>query len=807
MLDRGQTLTHYRISAKLGAGGMGEVYRATDTRLGREVALKVLPAAVSRDDEALARLEREAMALAALNHPHIAAIHGFEAEGATHFLVLELVEGLTLAAILQSKPLGVAESLRLARQIAEALDAAHARGIIHRDLKPGNIKITPDGRVKVLDFGLAKGIDRAARASNPHAETLRATTTQPGTVLGTPAYMSPEQARGQEVDKRTDVWAFGCCLYECLTGSKPFRGETVTDLISEVLRSDPDWSALPAETPPEVITLLRRCLEKDPRRRLSSLGDIALLLEDSTPARPRQPAAVAPRGRPVAAPEPPAHPARRTRLAPVLACLMLAAVLGLALVRYAPWKTPAPINRVGQIGSLAVLPFVNMSADQENEYLSDGITEELLNALARVPGLRVPARSSSFAFKHKKEDVRRIGDLLQVACVLEGSVRKAGDQLRITVQLVQVSDGFQLWSETYDRNMTNIFAIQEDIARNIVARLGLPVPSSTPQAAAAPTSGKVGAYELYLKGNYHLRKLVEPEVRQAIALFEQALALQPDYGPAYAGLAGSYGTLRFFGYVAPQAVADQHRAACLKALELDQSSSTAHLNIAALLFYHDRDWTSAERAFKRALELNPADVRARFHYATLLSVLERHPEAMAQARMARNLDPLDVTAHSVSGWVAIRAGDYDFALQICQQALAMAPDFFQAHQVQGYALFRKGERAEGIAKMEKAAELAPVPEVLGHLGLMYGRTGRQADARRMLDRLLASAQEKYVAAATIANVYDGLGDIEQTNHWMRKAIADREARVVFLKTAADDITRANPHYSEWLAQAGLNQGH
>ncbi len=455
--------------------------------------------------------------------------------------------------------------------------------------------------------------------------------------------------------------------------------------------------------------------------------------------------------------------------------------------------------------SIAVLPFVNMSADKDNEYLSDGITEEILNALAKVPGLRVPARTSSFVFKDKKEDVRKIGELLNVRTVLEGSVRKAGNQLRITAQLINVADGFHLWSETYDRNMTNIFAIQDDIARTIVTQLKLTLAGPAGLPSAKHHTVNVEAYELYLKGKFHADKLTEPELNQAITHFQAALGKQPDYALAYAGLAYAHGSLNLWAYVSPGSVTPQLRAAVAKALELDDTLAEAHVHLARLSFFVDWDWDMAEREFKRALELDPANAYAHVMYAYLLSARGRHPEARAEANKAHQLDPLSVLAKVALGRTSSWAGDNDRALEAGRQAIAMEPNSFIAHHLTGDVLMRKGRREEGIAEMEKAAQIAPVPQVLGLLGRMYGRVGRKADAQKVLDQFLARAKQQYVPARSIADVYDGLGDFEQANVWMNKAIADRESSLVHFKVMADDITRANPHYPEWLKKIGLDK--
>ena len=497
----GSSLTHYRITAKLGEGGMGEVYRATDTKLGRAVAIKGLPISISRDVQSLARFEREAKALAALNHPHIASIFGFDAERETHFLVLELVEGDTLNQRLRRGALPIDESLRVARQIAEAVEAAHAKGIIHRDLKPGNIKLTPEGRVKVLDFGLAKMEENvrglATPASDPDALTLQAETTQPGAVMGTPAYMSPEQARGQEVDKRTDVWAFGCCLFECLSGSKPFTGATVTDLMAAVLRSEPDWSALPAEVPREVTTLLRRCLEKDPRRRLSSLGDIALTLEDSTQSRQPSPITLtaSETKRP---PEPSKRPSLFFRLAPWIAVLVLGVVIVVLLIKH----PVASAARASQIRSLAVLPFVFETQDPKLAGLGKWIPAEIRSKLGPLQNLQVvnsPARIEQLV-QQKKSEVE-IARELGVDGLVMGELHGQGETMSAYVWVVDGSTGRALGKQREIASAASkVSELPNQVALAIVDELKLQVSSSERTEIRAADTQNADAFMAYQKG-------------------------------------------------------------------------------------------------------------------------------------------------------------------------------------------------------------------------------------------------------------------------------------------------------------------
>lgn len=449
--------------------------------------------------------------------------------------------------------------------------------------------------------------------------------------------------------------------------------------------------------------------------------------------------------------------------------------------------------------SIAVLPFVNLSSDAENEYLSDGITEELLNALSKVPGLRVPARTSSFMFKGKTNDIKEIGKLLGVSTVLEGSVQKAGNELRVKANLINVADGFQLWSERYDRKMTNIFDIQDDIAHNIVSKLELELTDSKHHI------GNVEAYTSYLKGKFIADKLTEPELRLAITYFEEALEQQPEYALAYTGLAFAYGNLGYFGYVPRESIDQPFREAVSKALELDDTLAEAQFSKAQLLYNFDWDWVGAEKAFKRALELDPANVWAHGLYAFLLATMGRHDEAMAEATKARDLDPLSVNANVNSGWMFFLAGDYQQALEAGRRGIAMDPNFSNAHVLVGYSLFREGEQDAGILAMEKAAQIDYFPQVNGDLGRMYGLADRKDDANDVLKNLLAREKVEYVPASSIASVYRGLGDFEKADLWMNKGIANREGTLILFRVDFEDQTHQNPYYAGWLNKIGLDK--
>ena len=463
----------------------------------------------------------------------------------------------------------------------------------------------------------------------------------------------------------------------------------------------------------------------------------------------------------------------------------------------------SPFSGFAPAMSVAVLPFANMSSDQENEYLSDGITEEILTALSKVPGLRVPARTSAFVFKDRKEDVRKIGELLNVATVLEGSVRKSGNKLRIAATLSNVADGYELWRERYDREMTDIFEIQDDIARAIVDKLKVTLAGPAEVPAAKHRTENIEAYEWVLKGRFHLFRFTEADLKLAIACFDHALARQPDYALAFAGLASAYGKLVWMVFASPAVTIPRQRTAVAKALELDDTLANAHGSLAELLFWVDRDKVAAEREYRRTLELAPTDAEARILYAMALCAMGRNQEAIAEAARARQLDPLSVVNVNTQAWIFFYAKNFDQALAVGREAIALAPDSFFGHQVTGRALFSLGRHDEGIAHAEESRRIADTPYIKENLCWMYGQAGRKSAARAICDELLAETEKRYTASLSIAGVYQGIGDHEQANVWMHKAIEECDGGVMFLKVA-DEIYGSNPHYPEWLKKVGLD---
>ena len=588
----------YRIVSPLGAGGMGEVYRAHDSKLGRDVAIKTLPAAFVRDPERLARFRREARTLASLNHPNIAAIYGIEESGDEDCLVLELVEGETLRG-----PLPIERALDYARQVADALQAAHEKGFIHRDLKPTNVKVTPQGRVKVLDFGLAKAI--WGRESNPDL-SQSSDMTGPETLaglVGTPSYMSPEQVRGKEVDNRTDIWAFGCLLYELLTGKRGFEGETVSDTIAAVLEHEPDWQALPAKTPAKVLNLLRQCLRKDANRRLSNIADARTTIEEVQrgPNRwvvqTRQP--------------------RRWWLLSAAAVVSLVAIVLAANMVVLRQPIAKPIE------SLAVLPLENLSHDPEQEYFADGMTDDLITELAKISALRVISRRSVMHYKGTKKSIPEIARELNVDAVLEGTVTREQGRVRITAQLISTAPERHLWAEKYEGSLSEVLNLQGAIAKAVASEIQIKV---TPRERTLLATARVidpAAYEAYMKGRYLWERSGEENLRKSREYFEQATEKDPSYALAWAGLAGTWSRLASWGVLSNQDASPRARAAAEKALELDNSLVQPLVTLATVKMQYEWDWAGAERLCRRAIELNPNYGDAHHVYATYLAQVGR----------------------------------------------------------------------------------------------------------------------------------------------------------------------------------------
>jgi TolB-like protein/Tfp pilus assembly protein PilF len=798
----GETFAHYRILASLGGGGMGVVYEAEDTRLGRHVALKFLPETLADDHEALDRFEREAKAASALNHPHICTIHEFGEHDGKPFIVMELMQGQTLKAGIGGKPLPTERAIQLGVQIADALEAAHAAGIVHRDIKPANIFITERGEAKLLDFGLAKPVfGRAKGATSDLSHEVTITESQdlttPGTTMGTAAYMSPEQAWGKEVDARGDLFSFGVVLYEMATGTLPFPGETSTQIIDGILHGEP----VPAvqvnpDVPPELDRIITKAMEKDPDLRYQSAAeikaDLRRLLRDSTGGR-----GTPPRGMTAARLTRPSSRARRWIGAG--AAVLILALAGVLWFDREAWRrrpqggAPEP----AATPSIAVLPFVDMSAGKDQEYFSDGLAEELINDLARIPGLRVAARTSSFQFKGTKEDLRTIGQRLNVANILEGSVRKEGRHVRITAELVKVADGFDLWSQTYDRELNDIFAVQDDIARSVssalkVKLLGEGVPSATPGS-----NGE--AYNLLLQGKYLAARRNQKDLETAVSYYEKALRLEPGDASAWVGLADAHSIQADLGYVPVDEGYAKAREEVKKALALDPNLPEAYATLGWIRISYDRDWSGGDADYKKALELEPGNATVLRRAGALAGTLGQFDEAIRLDRRAIELDPLSVAARNNLGLHELYAGRLGEAEAAFRKALELNPDYPSSHMFIGRIDLRRSNPAAALKEIEKEAD--PFWRRYG-LALAYYALGQKQEADAALRDFIEKDKED--GPSQIAEVYAFRGETDKAFEWLERARAQHDGGLSELK--GDPLFRrleSDPRYTAFLKKMHL----
>jgi len=739
----GKTISHYRIIEKLGEGGMGAVYKAEDVKLGREVALKFLPSELTRDEEARARFLREARAAAALNHPNICTVHEIDEVEGQIFIAMELIEGDDLKARIASGPVAIDEALEIVAQIADGLAEAHGRGIVHRDIKPANIMLAAGSRAKITDFGLA----RLAGSSD---------LTRTGTTMGTVAYMSPEQARGEDIDHRTDIWSLGVVLYEAAAGKRPFQGDRDQAVFRSILNDEPESVAsLVAGAPAEFDGAVSRALAKDPRSRYRHAGDFAedlrtihrQLDSDRTTAVAAEP-------------------------------------------------KPPP--------SIAVLPFANMSPDPENAYFGDGLAEELMNALAQLPGLRVVARTSAFQFRGKDADVREIGAGLNVGAILEGSVRRAGDRLRVTAQLINVADGFHVWSDRYDREMEDIFAVQDEITAAIVEQLRVRLGPGPEAPIVRRHTDNLDAYALYLKGRYYWNSLTPEGLRKSRECYESAIEIDPEYALAHAALSMWHQSLAFWADSPPGEAFAASRAAAERALELDETIALAHNCLAVIHFTYDWEWEKSERKFERAIELDPSSPFAHINYAVMLADRGRHEDALKESGIARRLDPLSVPVNTWAAAISVAAGSIKEGIAELEEVAARDPEAWQPHLYLSEAYSHASMRDEAIAAAKRAVDLAHgLGVTAAALACAYYLAGRDEDGRRVLDELLERARKDYISPALLAWIQVARGAVDEAVAFAERAYEERDAWLLWSGSNPPGMRFEDPRLEAILKRIGL----
>lgn len=814
-LAEGEHLGNYEILVLLGVGGMGEVYLAEDANLGRKIALKFLPVDFTHDKERLRRFRQEARAASALNHPNILTIHEINQVENRYYIATEFVDGETLRQRLICSMLTLHEALDIAVQVASALAAAHQAGIVHRDIKPENIMVRRDGIVKVLDFGLAKlaeqqrgdfiespeavknSLAKLRKRHGVKSEALTLIDTRGGIVMGTVHYMSPEQARGLEVDERTDVWSFGVVLHEVLAGRTPYEGKTVGEIISSIQQGEPpQLNNCALEVRAELGPIVRKCLETDREHRYQSGQE---LLDDlRNLKREVESGAVGKAG----GPQRKLLTKHYAQTAALLATIMIvAALIYLSLLRDTP-TTFSP-----EIKSLAVLPLKNLSGDPAQDLLADGMTETLISDLAKIGALRVISHTSVKRYKGQQKPLPQIARELNIDAVLEGTVLRSGGQVRVAAKLIHIRTGRQLWADSYERDLGDILALQQEVARGIASEIRIKL---TPQEQARLTNARhvnTDAYEAYLVGKSFLDKRNENAIRTAITYLDEAIAKDGSYALPYVAKSEAYfalGTVHLSAMPPTEALA-KGEAAALKALELDETLAEAHTALGVVKCY-GWDWPTAEREFKRALELNPSYAQAHGWYAVYLAARGRLGEAIARMYRARDLDPLSPHINQSVGWMLHYARQVDESIEQFERALELDPNFLFARLRLASAYSAKGMFNEAIAEYERAIALSDRnPSALAGLAHTYGRSGRRREARQILRELLEMREHGYVNPHSIAIAYLGLGEKERGFEWLEKAYQEHSYGLVFLKVGPEyDPLRLDPRFTDLLRRVGLS---
>jgi len=825
-------LGRYEIRSLLGAGGMGEVYLAHDTSLNRKVALKVLPADVASNQDRMRRFKQEATSAASLNHPNIAHIYEIGQSNDLNFIAMEYVDGTTLRDKIHREHEELSKLLRVLQHVAEGLAKAHDAGIVHRDLKPDNIMITSDGHAKVLDFGLAKLVEPPTTTDSvPSGEepTILQQSSMPGVILGTLGYMSPEQAQGKtkEIDHRADIFSFGCILFEVVTGQRPFTGNDHIEILNKLIREPaPPIAAFNPNAPADLQRIVRRCLAKDPDERYQNIKDVAIELKDvrremqesgiestvpliSSDSSEAQTIRIQSQR---ATAESPARASsaefivnglKRHKTATIVGALLIliaaaAAALGIRSYLHASSTEVA-------VESIAVIPFVNENKDPGDDWISDGLTESIINNLTQLPNLRVIARSSVFRYKGQGMDPVVVGKKLDVRAVLAGRITQRGDTMLISAELIDIRDNKQLWGEQYERRLADMLSVQREIAREITNNLRPTLSGVEQSRMNKQMTASSEAYELYLKGRFYWNKRTPSDLQKAISLFEEAVDKDPNYAMAYSGIADSYALLTAYTVESPRQLMPKAKEAALKALALDDNLAAAHASLGQVTAYYDYDFPTAEREYRRAIELNPNYATAHQWLAEHLAATKRNDEALVEIRRALELDPFSVIMNRIYADILVDGRKYDEAIRQYQKAIDLDPNFPTAHYFLGRAYEAKGMYDDAVKSYTRASELGTVlKDVLVKTNDVYKKSGWKAYVQFNLDQLVVNAPQRRFPPFMIATFYAKLGRDDEALMWLEKGYEERDFRMTLISVAFEfDRLRSDPRFRELVRRMGL----
>jgi serine/threonine protein kinase/Tfp pilus assembly protein PilF len=756
----------YQIIEELGKGGMGKVYKAIDIKLNEKIALKLIKPEISSDEKVIKRFSNELKIARKIGHRNVGRMFELMEDDGTHFITMEYVPGQDLKGLIrQSAPLGIARAITIAQQTCEGLSEAHSLGVVHRDLKPSNIMIDEDGNARIMDFGIA----RSAKEKG---------ITGAGVIIGTPEYMSPEQVDGKEADQRSDIYSLGVVIYEMLTGKLPFEGDTPLSIAVQHRSDKPeDPKKLNRMIPDDLNQAILKCMEKAKGERYQAIEELSAALDRIQQGIPSTETTMRKR-KPATSKEITVSFSAKRLLLPAILLIVLV-IVGLFL--WHPWSQKVAPSTSSEKPSVAVLPFEDFSRQKDQEYLCLGIASELINRLNKIQDLWVPARGSSFSFRGSEASIQQIGDSLNVQSVLMGTLQKDGNKIRISVELIDVAGNNIIWSDTYERNEGDIFDLQDDVTLAIVEKLKVNLLGEESAALVKRYTENVEAYNLYLKGRHFWNERTEEGFEQTIRYLRDAIEKDPSYALAYAGIADTYNILGWYSHLSPFEAFPKAKVAALKALEIDDDLAEAHASLAAYFLWHEWDWISAEREFKRSIELNPGYATAHHWYADCLTVMRRSDEAITEMKRAQELDPLSLIINTDLAKEYLYARQYDQAINQCEKTLELNPNFYRVYKYFGQAYVQTSQLEEAIQVFQNAKDLSKGhPAVLAWLGYVYGLSGRIIEAQGLFEELENISKQQYVSPIYYSFVHIGLGDIDRAFIWLEKAYDERSSWLIYI---------------------------